>query len=109
MSDLDRNPKDRFSRDAAHFCVSVKCMLSSVLLCCFAVVYFNHVRIILSAVYIVSGDFEMHHVNLFVQCRPPYTGLLYSKTGVYRGIHFCLIFVLKHRSQVLVRTEAVLT
>ena len=29
---------------------------------------------------------------------------LYSKTGVYRGIHFFLIFALKHRSWVLVRT-----
>ena len=36
---------------------------------------------------------------------------LYSKTGVYRGIHFLPIFNLKHRLWVLVRTacEAVLT
>ena len=27
----------------------------------------------------------------------PYTPLLYSETGVYRGIHYFLIFVLKHR------------
>ena len=27
---------------------------------------------------------------------PPYTPLLYSKTGVYRGLHFFLIFALKH-------------
>ena len=32
----------------------------------------------------------------------PYTPLLYSKTGVYRGIHFFLIFALKHRLWVLV-------
>ena len=43
---------------------------------------------------------------------PPYTPLLYSKTGVYRGIHYFLIFALKHILWVLVRTasnEAVLT
>ena len=33
--------------------------------------------------------------------------LLYGKTGVYRGIHFFLIFALKHRLWVLI--EAVLT
>ena len=37
---------------------------------------------------------------------PPYTPLLYSKTGVYRGIFFFLIFAVKHRSCVL--SEAVL-
>ena len=31
----------------------------------------------------------------------------YSKTGVYRGIHFFPIFALKHRSWVLVRTASV--
>ena len=29
--------------------------------------------------------------------RPPYTPLLYSKTGVYRGIHFLLVLALKLR------------
>ena len=29
---------------------------------------------------------------------------LYSKIGVYRGMHFFLIFALKHRLWVLVRT-----
>ena len=38
-----------------------------------------------------------------VYCRPPYTPHLYSKVGVYRGIHIFLIFVLKHRWWVLVR------
>ena len=33
---------------------------------------------------------------------PPYTPLLYSKTGVYRGIYFFLIFALKHRLWVLI-------
>ena len=32
-----------------------------------------------------------------------------SKTGVNRGIHFFLIFALKHRLWVLVNVEAVLT
>ena len=36
--------------------------------------------------------------------KAPYTPLLYSKTGVYRGIHIFLIFALKHRLLVLVRT-----
>ena len=35
---------------------------------------------------------------------PPCTPLSYSKTGVYRGIHF-LDFALKHRLWVLVRTN----
>ena len=39
----------------------------------------------------------------------PYTPLLYSKTGVYRGILFFLIFAPKHRLWVLVRTINVLS
>ena len=39
--------------------------------------------------------------------KTPLHPLLYSKTGVYRGIHYLLIFALKHRVWVLVR--AVLT
>ena len=35
---------------------------------------------------------------------PPYTPLSYSKTGVYRGIHCFLIFALKQRLWILVRT-----
>ena len=38
---------------------------------------------------------------LFIpHCTPP----LYSKIGVFRGIHYFLIFALKHRILVLVRT-----
>ena len=37
----------------------------------------------------------------------PLTPHLYSKTGVYRGIHYFLIFALKHRLWVLVRTASV--
>ena len=39
-----------------------------------------------------------------VKCIPPHTPLLYSETGVYRGIAFFLIFDPKHRLWVLVRT-----
>ena len=41
----------------------------------------------------------------------PYTPLLYSNTGVYRGIHYFLICALKHTLWVLVRSliEAVIT
>ena len=41
-----------------------------------------------------------------VQCISPYIPLLYSKTGVCRGIHIFLIFALKHRLWVLVRTTS---
>ena len=44
--------------------------------------------------------------------KPPYNPLLHSKTGVCRGLHYLLIFALKHIYRVLVRTatiEAVLT
>ena len=37
-----------------------------------------------------------HHANMSVKCRPPYTLLVCSKIGVYRGIHYFLIFALKH-------------
>ena len=47
-----------------------------------------------------------HHAYMSVQCRPPYTPLLCSKIGVYRGIHYFLIFALKHRLWVLVRTAS---
>ena len=37
---------------------------------------------------------------------PPWTPLLYSKTGVYRGIHYFSYFCSKHRLWVLVRTAS---
>ena len=46
----------------------------------------------------------LHQDNMSVQLIPPYTPVSFSKTGVYRGIHYCLIFALKHRLWVLVRT-----
>ena len=58
--------------------------------------------------WIVLQNILIHHANMSVKCIPPYTPLLYSKTGVYRGILFFLIFAPKHRLWVLVRTEAVL-
>ena len=40
---------------------------------------------------------------------PPCTPLLYSKTGVYSGIHYFLIFAPKHRLWVLVPTIYILS
>ena len=42
-----------------------------------------------------------------VQYIPPYTPLLYNKTGVCRGIPIFLIFAPKHRLWVLVRTASI--
>ena len=36
-------------------------------------------------------------VFIIIYLIPPYTPLLYSKIGVYRGIHYFHIFALKHR------------
>ena len=44
-----------------------------------------------------------------VKYLPPYTPLLYRKTGVCRGIPIFLIFALKHRLWVLVPTTYVLS
>ena len=37
-----------------------------------------------------------HHDNMSVLCRPPYTKILYSKSKVYRGLYYFLIFFLKN-------------
>ena len=50
--------------------------------------------------------FFFHEENMSVTCLPPYTPLLYCKTGVYRGIPIFLIFVPTHRLWVLVRTAS---
>ena len=57
----------------------------------------------------VSFDFFSghHQDNMSVCFIPPYTPPLYSKNGVYRGIHYFLIFALKHILWVLVRTASV--
>ena len=49
-----------------------------------------------------------HQENMSVKCIPPYTPLVYSRIGVCRGIPIFLIFVLKHRLWVLVRTACIL-
>ena len=41
-----------------------------------------------------------------MQCIPPHIPLLYSKTGVYKGIPIFVIFYPKHRLWVLVRTAS---
>ena len=56
---------------------------------------------------VVSSDGTIHQENMSVQCTPPHFPLLYSKTGVCRGIPIFLIFAPKHRLWVLVRTASV--
>ena len=51
------------------------------------------------------GFYNNHQENM--QCIPPYTQLLFSKTGVWRGIPIFLIFAPKHRLWVLVRTACI--
>ena len=53
-----------------------------------------------------SVQSRSHQDNMSVCFIPPYTLLLYRKTGVYRGIHYFLIFALKHILWVLVRTAS---
>ena len=45
---------------------------------------------------------QTHQDNMSVKCISPYIPILFSKTGVHKGIHFFLIFALKHRLWVLV-------
>ena len=47
-----------------------------------------------------------HQENMSVQYIPPQTPLLYSKTGVCRGIPIFLIYAPKYRLWVLVRTAS---
>ena len=47
---------------------------------------------------------KLHHEYMSVECIPPWTPLLYSKTGVCRGIPIFVIFAPKHRLWVLIRT-----
>ena len=49
---------------------------------------------------------KTHQENMPVKYIPPYTPLLYSKTGICRGIPIFLIFAPKHRLWVLVRTAS---
>ena len=52
---------------------------------------------------IVISEQTLHQDNMSVCFIPPYTPLLYSKTGVYRGLNYFLIFALKHILWVLIR------
>ena len=54
----------------------------------------------------VLYNMVLHQENMSVQSIPPQTPLLYSKTGVCRGITIFLIFAAKHRLWVLVRTAS---
>ena len=56
--------------------------------------------------YCFDNQFLFHQENISMQYIPPHTPLLYSKTGVCRGIPIFLIFALKHRLWVLVRTAS---
>ena len=47
--------------------------------------------------------YRCHQENMPVKYLPPYTPLLYNKTGVCRVMHIFLIFAPKHRLWVLVR------
>ena len=48
----------------------------------------------------------LHYKNIPIWFWPPYTPLLFSKTGVYMGIHYFSYFCSKHRLWVLVRTAS---
>ena len=49
---------------------------------------------------------KFHQDNMSVCFIPPYTPFSHSKTGVYRGLHYFLIFALKHILWVFVRTAS---
>ena len=52
------------------------------------------------------SDGNVHGRNVLGRFIHPYTTLLYSKTGVYRGIHYFLIFALKHILWELIRAAS---
>ena len=53
----------------------------------------NHIANMLDTFIIreICGVKESHHENMPIWFWPPETPLLYSKTGVYRGVHFFFI------------------
>ena len=58
-------------------------------------------------VFIKEGTFYIGQFSITrITCPCVLYPLLYSKTGVYRGIHYFLIFALKHILWVLVRTTS---
>ena len=68
--------------------------------------------VMVSAVGVDSLLESAFHVRVFTSrkqvrvMKTPYTPLLYSKTGVHRGMHYFLYFALKHGLWVLVRTAS---
>ena len=56
--------------------------------------------------FLIESKSTSHLDNMSVCFIPTYTPILYSKTGVYRGLHYFLIFALKHIVWVLVRTAS---
>ena len=53
-----------------------------------------------------NPSISLRHDNMSVHYIPPYTPLLNSKTGIYRGIPIFLIFAPKRRLWVLVTTAS---
>ena len=49
---------------------------------------------------------RIHKENMSVKCIPPYTPLLYSKTGIFRGVPIFLSFAPKHRLWVHVSPQS---
>ena len=64
-------------------------------------------EIFMSIQLLIEISLMMSSIRITCPCNeePPYTPLLYSKTGVYRGIHIFLIFALKHSVAVLTCTH----
>ena len=54
----------------------------------------------------VTNFIAFWEMKTIMKCMPPLTQLLYSKSGVFRGITIFLIFDLKYRLWVLVRTAS---
>ena len=81
MSDLVGKPEDRFSQNGAH----IELLYGA-------------------AQWDIHQDHQDNTPCNFLPLYIPY--LYYSKTGVYRGIHNCLIFALQDRLWVLVRTAS---
>ena len=55
------------------------------------------------------GNNFVHQENMSVKYIPPHISLLYSKTGVCRGIPTFLVFDPKHRLWILIRTASART
>ena len=54
-------------------------------------IYDGMIQILLMSEHFVDDsqvEYMLHHANMSVKSRPPYTLLLYGKTEFYRGIHY---------------------